>query len=201
MAKHQLNVGQKESLKRHVRKIVGCPDIKPRLDKLYEKSKVIVQKLVDAKCPPADIEVLRKYGCTSCEQSIKLRLADGQVIAFEVRHEDASRFRVPDKYEYRHGIYLLDKKSDSDTLQEYLDAKTTYDAALKAKHADYDALINSTKYAEDLVAIWPEAKALTDQWTQGKALVCISPETVARIQADVKQRARAAKKQEAAKAA
>lgn len=193
MPKLKLLISHKDALKKLARRIVECHEQKAKLDKLYESAAVIVAKAVAEKFPPKDMEVLKKYGTSSMMDSPRVILADGSTVQFQYRDGDPRTPLTPIHRAYNE-IYRIEGERDSKTVDAAISALADYEEAMRKKLADYNAVIDSTVYAEDLAAIWPDSADLIATWHRtSTALVAISPEVIDRVRKDSRDRQRRAK--------
>ncbi|HVJ31609.1 MAG TPA: hypothetical protein VND94_00720 [Terriglobia bacterium] len=161
---------------------------KAALDKAYAKCAPLVRKVVIAKFPVSDMDILAKYDLIRIDECIKLRLTAGGIVGFNFEQADA--VRVPHHYGCGSRIYEADEKLTK-AHEDWSAAKDALDAAIAAKTADYRALISGSRYLEEIEAVWPGASFIRP--LIGRNLpATLSPDIIARVTADVAAQKKAA---------
>lgn len=186
MAKIRLLEGHRDRLRYFAKEIVQPRAELKALTKAYDKAAPIVKKIVETKYPPTDMATLTKYQLSERDDCVKLQLTAGGVDEFQFKDTDAPV--VPGGYSCRTRIYLADEKATA-AVQIWIAARDAYETERKKRIADYYALIAAARTTEDLITVWPEAR---DHLPKGQEVVAVNNDVLARIAADLKERAKAA---------
>lgn len=186
MAKRRLNNSMREQLFRKARASINPTKETAAVEKAYAKAAPLVRAVVEKKYPLADMDVLKKYNMARQDACIRLSYPNGVVQQFNFNENYP---RVPDRYDCNNRIYLIDQKG-ADAVEAWADAAAALKAEKDKRYEAYCALINGTKYLEDLIESWPE---IADMFpTEGGSLIPLNPDTIALIQKDMKERSKAA---------
>lgn len=186
MAKKVLNKGHREALESLAHKLVIETQDRAALDAAYEACANMVKGLVEAKFPPADMAVLKKYDQAYPDGCIYISAGWGGYERFNFRDGDE---RVPMRPGDRYGCnsrnpYLLNDEQTA-LYDAFKFADREHSDAIKTRYADYRALIQSARTFEELVEVWPAAEQLRERICgQSRAIAVMSEEVVARIKAD-----------------
>lgn len=185
MAKRKLLQWMRDQLNSHAERVVIPLKEKAALDTAYAKASGLIAKVVQQKYPVADMKVLAKYKAAAPDFEIKVQFPNGVVSQFRFEADDAPR--VPDHFEARNRIYLLDQKQ-ADAAERWLSTSEAYKAERKKRLAAYKALTQGASYVEDIVELWPEAAKIIPQTALPIAL---GPKEIALVKADLRERAAA----------
>lgn len=162
--------------------IVACPDAEKAERAAYQQAAAHVRRVAQAKFPPKDMRVLRKYKKAHIDDCIKLKLASGGVEMFRF---DKGMGPLTADPTHAGTIYEADGATTA-VVADWVAATGALQDAKKRKLADYQALIRAARTLEDVTAIWPEAEQVRPP--RSTALVALSEEAVDRIRADVATR-------------
>lgn len=186
MAKKILNKAHREALLNLANKLVHETQDKAALDAAYDACADMVSKLVQAKFPPADMEVLKRYEQAYPDACVYISAGWGGYERFNFRDGDE---RIPMRPGDRYGCnsrnpYLLTDEQTA-IYDAFKLADKEHGIAIKTRYADYRALIESARTFEELVEVWPAAEQLRERICgQSRAIAVMSEEVVARIKAD-----------------
>lgn len=226
--KTRLNKNSRELLIAHARRVVRADS---RLEKDLEKTEAsrdalrakVVEALLEAsakKYPAADMEVLRRYECTSKVTRVLVFLDSDMKndttapSEFRLRREELGvsegeslsehGFELPNGAFVHHHQLVLKGAAES-TWRKWKEAVAAVEQLTEAKEKArrevlraYEAFIANARWYEDVLEIWPEASELRDAIApQCTALSVVTPDLLDLIRADVarrgKENARAAK--------
>lgn len=181
MAKTRLTEGARSGLRGLAAKLIQPVAETAALEAAYKKAAPLVRAIVEAVYPPKDMRVCAKYKAASPDCCIKLRLTAGGIEQFDFAEGQAPL--VVDKT-YQGKIYDADAAT-TDAVAEWVTARDALKAEKKRRLADYDALVRSSRYVEDVTAVWPEAEAHLPKKT---ALIALPDAVAERIKADITER-------------
>lgn len=187
MAKIRLTEGLRLALKNLFREVVSCPAEMKALERAYAKASPLIAKIVAVSNPPAEMEVLKKYECARPDACIRLQLTAGGVNEFTFMPDDAPL--TPTRY-CGGRMYPADERATA-AFNAWADASLAYKAAVARKQTDYFALITGSRYLEEIETVWPEASRLRKS-ALNNLPATLTDDAIARIRADVQQRAKAA---------
>jgi len=179
--KTRLNKSHRMALRGHARDSISLPEQEAECAAAYEAAAALVKSCVEAKFPPKDMKMLKKYNVARHDECIRGACLDtARVVMFRFTEKAPM---VPDDYCSSRSIAF-----DAETLAAVDAHEKSADALKAAKRSkldDYVALIEASRTFEDVVEIWPGAEALREQITsRSTALVSLTPEVIARIKAD-----------------
>lgn len=180
MAKLRLNSRHRDDLNSLARKLVACPAEKGDVDAAYTIAAHLVRRMVEAVLPPADMRILQKYECAQVDDCTRITLTAGGMVQF-VFNEGTGPLSTNCR------TFLADEAT-THAVTTYKTAKEKHKEALKAKLNDYNALIYSARYFEDVAEVWPEAEQLRDNF-DCKEVSVVTGDVIARIQQDMATRA------------
>lgn len=191
MAVTRLNYEYRSFLQEYARATVKCPVEEKAFDHAYVAMADVVRKLVQAKYPPRDMKVLGRYELVEHACEVKFNLSAGGVVAFNFRQKNgkwgAQTPMRPRTYEAGRKVFQLDE-ANTKIYYAYDTARTVFENLLKAKLADYDALIKSATTLEEVEKVWSEASIMRTRIVKNLPAV-LSEDVVKRIRADVATRA------------
>lgn len=180
MAKRHLYAWMRAQLRDHVNKNVHPVAEKKAMDAAYKKALKPILAVVHKKWPVKDMAVLEKHGVSETAATINLSFPNGvvQQLAFD---NDAPL--CPNRGRY-HQMFLVDQDT-ADAIEAFLDAQKVYNTERERRVKAYLALIDTSKYIEELVDVWPEAATLLPQ---GSVPTIMSPEMISLLHADQQER-------------
>lgn len=194
-------------------RVVKAPAEADAENAAYSIAAPLVRKAVEKKYPNKDMLVLQRYGVTINGDFIKMRMSDGEVMQFVFNGADEgeqnkteSHGKIPgklksplrpDTYGDRNCVFIVDGTTE-DAVKAWSVVTKKHKDALSQKLTDYCDLIDTTRYFEDVLAIWPEAEQVRTLCGAAALTVMVKDEVIERIQADVKNRAAAGEKNTAA---
>jgi hypothetical protein len=182
MAKTRLNVTHRLALKNFAKENISCPAEEAAVERTYELAAAMVASAVQSKFPLADMAVLERYDVATQDECIRGGTPSGTFIGFEFR-DDRPAPLVPDRSCGSRSIPF--SQDCTDAIVAYDRAKSILEKARAAKYEKYQALVNSARYFEDVVEIWPAAKELADKiCKQSTSLVALSDDVRAFIATD-----------------
>jgi hypothetical protein len=187
MRKTRLNKAHRSRLRQLFNEIVKCPAEESALALAYQKAEPLVRATVVAEYPPKDMKVLERYEVATQDDCVKLRLTRGGDVLFRFKPQTGPI--VPDGAATYSGKFFLTDEQTTKAVEEWDKATKGLEKALHAKKTDYDALIDTALFFEDVTAIWVEAEKIRPVITkQLTALVALNPTIIQRIKADVQAR-------------
>lgn len=180
MAKTRLNKNHRRMLRRRLEDCDMAPKEQKAADKTYARAAALVRADFDKAYPPEDMALLRKYEVARKDQCIRGATSEGRFIGFEFRHDDDLTPWAPARYCRSRSIPFNTK-----TLDAIEKAEVAKDALIKAQKEVrdlYHPLINSVRYFEDVVEVWPAA----EQWRsricgQSTAVSTLSEDAIEKI--------------------
>jgi hypothetical protein len=152
------------------------------LEAAYKKAAPVVRKVVEAKYPPKDMRILAKYEAAGPDKCVKVQLANGTVEKFDFT--DDAPFVVSSYCSNR--MYLAGDASGA--IEDWAAARDKFNEERKRRLADYNSLILTAKYVEEITGVWPEAEKLLPKRQE---LVALNDDVLARIKRDIAERSRA----------
>ena len=164
--------------------IVDCPAEIRAEQHAYSRAMPKARKIVETAFPPVDMKVFAKYERARRDNCINIQLADGEVVRFTFRTDDAPT--VPSGNGCSSRIYLADDRQ-SESIEEHLAAAKLLEEATEKKRNEYRAFIENATTFEQVVDVWPEAIQLAPR-IKINLPANISPEMIARIRQDSAQR-------------
>lgn len=187
MTKTRLNQRMRDVLGAHARKLVSCPKEKAAADESYKATADAVRKLIEARFPPKDMAVLKRYDVGRADPCIRLQLTNGTFYVWQFRPECG----VPVQPGQNCKTHLADEAVTA-AVQNDIKAGDDLKVALEKKLADYYSLIAAATTFEAVCEVWPEAEQVRSQCGATAIVIAVTPDVVARIRADVAGRAEAA---------
>ena len=182
MAKRRMNAAIRDKLLGVARQSINPQTERDAVEAAYKTAEPLVRKMVQAKFPPRDMRVLKKYKAAFVDDCIKLELKAGGVEMFNFA-DDTGPW-VAQKT--RHGqIYQADAET-SKAVAVWVAARDAYKEESKKRLTDYRSLLYSARNIEDVLEVWPEAAEHIPSQTQ---IISLSDAVVKRIKADMKERA------------
>lgn len=178
MAKKRLNQSDRRALTRFASRNIKTEKETRAKEAAYQKAcKAVIQDV--QKCfPPEEMKILLKYKVASRDDCIKGATPSGQFLGFEFNENDGPL--TPNKYCSSRSIPF--RQSTAEAIEKFDLAKTTEKDAHRKIMSDYQALINGSRYFEDVVEIWPAADALSESiCSQSTALTAIDESAKRRI--------------------
>lgn len=183
MATTKLLQSHREFLHQLAKEQVKCPAEEMADKAAYAKAAPLIRKIVEAKYPPKDMKLLKKYDVATGDKCIRLQLTAGGVEQFCFRDNDKTEWPLrPTGYDCGNHIYAADEKA-SEAVGAHLLAAGAFKKATAAKLSDYGALINHSTTLEQIEAVWPAASALRVRLNRAVPVI-LSDEVIARIKAD-----------------
>ena len=182
MAKTRLLVSAKDSLRRFARQNVTASKEQKALDTAYNKAAKLLMPIIEKQFPTADMELLNKYKVARRDTCIRCVNENGRVVQFDFTNDDAPL--LPDRYCYCSSHNFTVTKACLSAIDDWLLKKDTCEKAEKEILNQYFALIEATRYAEDILEIWPAAEPVLASYVQlrkQKLPVAVSPDTIAFI--------------------
>ena len=187
MAKLRLNETTRRILREHARALVSCPAEQKAADQAHAACATLVRKMIEARFPPKDMLVLKRYEVADRLQNISIQLNAGGFQCWKYKSEDQ-----PPLQPGRHSATFLADKQTTTAVERTLAADAALNAALEKKLGDYYSLISSAGTFEDVCEVWPEAEGVRSRCGGSAIVIAVTPEVVARIRQDVATRAKAA---------
>jgi len=190
MAKTRLNASHREVLTDYCCKLIEKAVANPKIEKLLSEVIDGINKVVRKKYPESEMIILRKYNLTRVDGCVKFQFVSGRVGGFSGDYEQRKRFAdVPNNGGCRSGdgAYPVDGKFEM-KLDEYNKLKSEQDTLREQKSRNYQALISSSRYLEDIDEILQLPEDIKKRLNlQSQSLVAISPDVIKQIKADVKR--------------
>ena len=175
-------MADRRALVRFANENIQTPKETRKAETTYKKAAQMVAADVVKRFPPDDMAVLERYQVARRDECIQGGSPSGQFVRFEFRDGDESAPVVPKRYCSTRSIPF--RATTCDAISRYELAKEALDEARATILTDYKALINNSRYFEDVVEVWPGAEALRDQiCAQSTALSVLSEDAVERIKA------------------
>lgn len=182
MAKTRLNSGHREILMRFADENMACPKEDAANAKAYEKASKYVREEAQKKYPIEDMTVLEKYGAAGRDTCINGGTPAGTFIRFEFTADDHAPV-MPSSYCSSRSISFTQKASDA--IDAYEKAHSALKKVRYEKHTKYRSLIETARYFEDVIEVWPAAAALSARITPSStALVTLSDDVKTFIKSD-----------------
>ncbi len=181
MGKIRLTLGARDTLRSLAKKLVVAEPEAKAVEKSYKALAPIMRKIIEAKYPPRDMRVLKKYEKAEIDDCIRVQLASGGVDEFKFIEDTGPLSACP-----YCSIYPLDAKQ-TDLFAEWEKATTAHKEAVRQKLLDYNGLIIASRTWEDVIEIWPEAATIKPEFAN-YPLTILSAEVIERIKADVSTR-------------
>lgn len=182
MPKTRLTNYMRSQLNQLARELVTAPIEEAELTDAYQAASTLVRLTVEEALPPADMLVLKKYGCARVDDCIRLNLPAGGVVRFVFANETGPLV----VYTVCGRVFNADNAT-AKVVNRWLAAVTAHEQAVGTKLMDYAALISASRYYEDVLNVWPEAERLRTKFGAG-ALSIFSADVVTRIKQDVASR-------------
>lgn len=184
MAKKTLNKTNREALVALARRLVNETENTDAVDATYHIAADIVASLVEQKYPKSDMEILRKYKVGLLDTCVYISAGYGGMDQFRFRLNDERIPYTPDGYCNRHTPYLMNE-DQAKAVEDYSKALKEYDASVKTRVNDFEALIYISRTFEDLVEIWPSAGRLRERICgTNTSIAAINDDVIKRIKSD-----------------
>ncbi len=182
MAKRPLRVWMRDKLIAHAENNVAPAKEAKALAAAYKKAEPLVRKIVEAKYKPADMAVCAKYELTKPDTCIRVQFPSGGVEQFDFA--DAASAPIIVKGNCYSSMYIADDKTAA-AVEAWVTARDAFKTEKNRRIQAYKALVHVSSTVDDVVAAWPEVATLLPEATD---LIPISPEQIAILQADRKER-------------
>lgn len=184
----RLSAHDRDALMSFAKKQIEATEDRTALDAAYELAAEAISAAVKKDNPPADMKVLAKYQLASPDPCIDIASGGYNYDRFRFRDEDK---RIPMRPVSRRGCgssgrppIQLEGEAQAhwDVYQAAVKARET---AVKARFADFKALIFGTPSFNALAETWPAVEAMREKIVgTSTALAVLSSEVVDRIKAD-----------------
>ncbi len=169
-------------------KQIDATEDRSALDNAYANAAEAVSDAVKADNPPADMKVLAKYKLATPDACVPVSTGGSNFEMFTFRNDDK---RIPMRPVSNRGCgsrqrapLLLEGKAEA-AVDAFFAADKARTAALKARLADFKALIGGTPSFNALADTWPAVEAMREKIVgTSTALAVLSAEVVDRIKAD-----------------
>ena len=181
MTKIRLTQSARDDLRSLAKKLVLAEPEAKAVEKAYKALAPIMRKMIEAKYPPRDMRVLKKYEKAEIDDCIRVQLASGGVQKFDFESGTGPLSACP-----YCNTYPLDAKQ-TDLFDEWLMAVQKHNEAIDKKLSDYRGLIIASRTWEDVIDVWPEAKTIKPEFAN-YPLSILSADVIERIKADVSTR-------------
>jgi hypothetical protein len=182
--KTRLTQSGRASLSALVRRVVTSP-VEAMLERnAYATAAPLVRTLVEARYPPADMAVMKRYDAAFPDSCIQLQLTAGGMVQFNFEDEGPL---CPRNRGCTGRVYLADD-AVTGAFEGWQRAVEAHHGALMRKHADYYALIQNARHFEDVLAVWPEAEECRSACGAGTVAIGLTEDVLARIRSDVAAR-------------
>lgn len=193
MAKTRMNNGHRDLLRDFAYKKIEEIVDRSRQEKLYSQLLIYTNHSIRKKYPEEHMVILRKYKLNSHDSCVKFVFPSGGVNAFQAKWhwnkpEGDNKYDIVD-IPFRAGcsnqdVYQAPAKIE-EMLDEYEKAISDSKKLIDKKKSNISSLLNFAKYIEDVLEVLKvppqlEAKLLA----KSTALVALSPDVIASIQAD-----------------
>lgn len=179
MAKRRLLEWMRCKLVAHAREVVAPIKEKKELDSAYEKASTLVRSMLLTKYPPKEMVVLKKFGFGGFVCSIKVQFPNGVVDKFEFEEDDA--IFIASSYGQIHAV----NQKTADAIERWSRVKATFTKERDKRVAAYKALVDGSRYVEDIVAVWPEAVYIIPPTALP---IPLGPEQIAMVKQDMLER-------------
>jgi len=180
MARTRLLVSAKDSLRRFARQNVAASKEQKALDAAYSKAAKLLMPIIEKRFPTADMELLNKYKVARRDTCIRCVNENGRVVQFDFTNDDAPL--LPDRYCSSRNSTVT--KACLSAIDDWLVKRDACEKAEKKILDQYFALIEATRYAEDIIEIWPASEPALAPYVElrkQKLPVAVSPDTIAFI--------------------
>ena len=187
MSKTRLNEDMRHRLHVIISGLAGPAAQMKAERKAYARAAPLVIAMVEKRFPVADMAVCRRYKVATQQNDVQISLDVGGIKHFNF---DPNTGPIEPGRGYKTITHMANKKT-SRAVSAWVMTVDALNDVRKKRARDYQALVKSSRTVEEVMAVWPEAKAVLPS-NVGKELVALSPEVIDRIQADVNARRRAA---------
>lgn len=182
MAKTRLNAHHRDALRRFADEHISCPKEDAANTKAYERASKLVREDAEKKYPPSDMAVLEKYDAAGKDTCINGGNPSGVFVRFQFT-EDEHAPTMPSRYCSSRSISFTQRAADA--IDAYEKAKNALEKARSEKLTKYRSLIETARYYEDVLEVWPAAAVLADRITPAAtALVTLSDDVKTFIKSD-----------------
>lgn len=182
MAKTRMTEGQRRRFRDLAEKLVKPTAQFNALTKAYEKAAPRVRKCVEAKYPPKDMDICKKYNVAFGDDCVKLQLTSGGVNRFTFTDGEGPVVAGGCQ------IYLADEAT-TNAFESWRQAAEAYETERVARLRAYHAVIAAAQFVEEVIEVWPEVAA---HIPKRQELIAVNDEVLAQIRADQRERAKAA---------
>lgn len=198
MAKIRLNQGMRNELMSFAYTLIDFPEQKAAAEAQKAKVDKMAREAISHGIPPADLEVLERYGHIESKRRFYFAYYDDELESsrvtewyFQDHDEEGNEVELP-KW---HAGYSNKNVPGTKELYEAIDESRRLDnehtKARSTLETDYRNLINSAYSFEELLEVWPEAEVMRagiESRANRKAISNLSAEAIQRIKADVTAR-------------
>lgn len=182
MAKTRLNMNHRDVLRQFAKENISCPKEEAANAKAYEKASRLVREESQKKYPLEDMLVLEKYEVAKRDLCINGGNPTGTYVNFEFLAE-ADAPLMPKRYCSSRSISFSQKAADA--IAAYELTKDALEKARSAKLIKYRSLIETARYFEDVIEVWPAVASLASRITpSATALVTLSDDVREFIKSD-----------------
>lgn len=195
MAKTRLNRGSRDAATEYIEAHLTTPNEQKRYDKAIKKAYAVISKAVDKKYPPEDMAVLAKYNLTRGDTCGAVVTPDGKVVGFDLpskylcersqgvfRRSEYPSFIVPQgRCQIRN---LPTTKAGGDAVEEFDASISALKEARASKLRDYKAVIEGSRYIEDLVDVVPALADTLEPFKSANTGLSVSGEILDRLASD-----------------
>lgn len=183
----RLSQGDREALFRHAQKIIDATEDSSAVDNAYHAAAEAIRMEIERQYPVKDMKVLAKYDAARSDDCIKISRGGYDVDQFCYRKGDKAPLR-PARGGCRSHVYALDQ-AGLDAFDTHKLAVKERDDRVKARLADYKALIFHVPSFNDVASVWPEANELREAVVgSNSAVLVLSSDVIERIQKDAAER-------------
>jgi hypothetical protein len=183
----RLSQGDRDALFRHAKKIIEATEDSSELDNAYHVAAEAIRAEVERQYPVKDMKVLFKYKAAHADECINISRGNWDVDQFCYRNGDNAPLR-PSVGGCRRHVYAMEQPA-IDAFDTYQMAVKARDGRVKARLADYSALIYHVPSFNDVASVWAEANDLREAIVgSNSAVLVLSNDVIERIQSDAAAR-------------
>lgn len=178
MAKTRLNVDVRDRLRKFAKDNIAVPKELKAFDAAYAKAAKLVTKAVRDKYPADHMEILERYDVVTRDKSVKVVDPNGRITEFRFRDED----RPVRPRNYHHREVFKSTNACLGAIDDWELKSAAYETARAEILRHYHALIEASRYVEDVIEVWPASSTILTQFLseRGKNLpAAVSDETIA----------------------
>ncbi len=183
MAKTRLLVSTKDRLRRFAEKTIASPQEEKALERAYQKARKLLTPFILTKYPEADMAILTKYGKSVEDKCVRCSCEGGYVVQFDFKSEDAPT--VPQGYCSSRN-YVISKVC-LNAIEDWLQKRDDLERVKTEAFKKYRAVIEASRYAEDLMVLWPASSEILDVFIKSRKQnlpAAVSPETLDFVRKD-----------------